>query len=147
MTEFFDISTSPTPVLNNLSPNSGLTTGGTMVTIAGSGFAYGATVMIGGVPATNVEVVNSSSITFRTPAHEAGVVSVTVKNTNGRSTALGGGYTYSLSVETTLLADDFNDNALDQGKWIAGNLFSGPTDLVVQAKEVNQRFEIGFACS
>ncbi|HEX5736740.1 MAG TPA: alkaline phosphatase family protein [Blastocatellia bacterium] len=144
MTEFFDLSTSPTPVVSSVTPNTGPTAGGTSITINGSGFTTGATVIIGGVPATNVTVAGGTTITALTPAHAAGAVDVMVTNTNGLSTTLTGGFTYVLpSGETVLLADDFNDNSLDGAKWVAGNLYSGFTDSSIAAIERNQRFEIG----
>src|SRR6185503_21158417 len=84
MSEFFDTSSSPTPSLSTVSPNSGGAAGGTSVTITGSGFTTGAIVMIGGAPAANVNVLNSTSIACTTPAHATGSVNVTVTNTNGR---------------------------------------------------------------
>ncbi|HJQ71510.1 MAG TPA: IPT/TIG domain-containing protein [Blastocatellia bacterium] len=144
MTEFFDMSTSPTPVVNSVSPNTGTTAGGTSITITGSGFTTGATVMVGGVPATSVNVSSGTTITAVTPAHAAGAVDVRVTNTNGLGGTLAGGFTYvQPGGETVLLADDFNDNSLDGAKWVAGNLYSGFTDTSVAAVERNQRFEIG----
>ena len=52
----------------SISPNFGPVTGGTNVTIAGSGFVAGATVTVGGVAATNVIVASTSSITATVPA-------------------------------------------------------------------------------
>jgi hypothetical protein len=144
MAEFFDTSTSPTPNVSSVTPNSGTTAGGTSVTISGSGFTTGATLMIGGVPGTNVIVTNSTTITATTPAHAAGAVSVTVTNTNGLSGTRANGFTYTVPAgETVLLADDFNDNSLDQTKWQVGNLFSGFTDAGLPMLETNQRLEIG----
>ncbi|MFL6213183.1 MAG: IPT/TIG domain-containing protein [Blastocatellia bacterium] len=143
MAEFFDASTSPTPNVTGITPNTGLPAGGTSVTISGSGFTPGATVMIGGVPATNVSVTSNTTITATTPAHAAGTVSVTVTNTNGLSGTLTNGFTYSTpSGETVLLADDFNNNSLDLTKWNT-TLFSGFTDSSVPMAEANQRLEIG----
>lgn len=65
-------------VVTGISPSSGVTTGGTLVTITGSGFTAGSTVTIGGTPATNVNVVNSNQITARTPAHAVGTAVVQV---------------------------------------------------------------------
>ena len=145
MLEFFDTSTSPAPAVSAVSPNSGTTNGGTSVTISGSGFSTGATVMIGGLPATNINVTNSASITATTPAHAAGAVDVAVTNTNGLRSTLNGGYTYTSTppTETVLLADDFNDNSLNTTKWTASNLFSGFTDPGLPTLETNQRLEIG----
>jgi hypothetical protein len=68
------------PTATNVSPDSGSTTGGTAVTITGTNFATGATVTFGGSAATNVVVVNSTTITVSTPAGSAGAVTVTVTN-------------------------------------------------------------------
>ena len=87
--------TPPVPTLTSISPNSGPTTGGTHVTITGNYFAAGATVKIGGVAATNVTVVSTTSITCTTPAHPAaGAVNVVVANPTGVSGTLTGGFTY-----------------------------------------------------
>jgi hypothetical protein len=61
----------PIPNVNTVSPNNGPTTGGTPITINGTGFASGATVVIGqgnmsgagAIPATDVVVVSSNQIT------------------------------------------------------------------------------------
>jgi len=54
------------PTITSISPNSGPTTGGTSVTINGSGFQSGATVTFGGVPA-QITTVSGSAITAATP--------------------------------------------------------------------------------
>src|SRR6476619_6225268 len=71
--------------VTSISPNTGSTFGGTTITITGSNFSAGATVSIGGVPATNIAVVGSSSITAMTGEHAAGAVGVSVSS--GGSTA------------------------------------------------------------
>lgn len=86
--------TNPAPTVTAVSPNAGTASGGTSVTITGTGFLSGATVTFGGTAATNVVVANSTSITARTPAHVAGVVNVVVTNTDTQSGTLTNGYTY-----------------------------------------------------
>ena len=86
------------PTVTSVSPNNGATTGGTAVTITGTNFASGATVTFGGAAASNVVVVNSTTITATTPAG-TGVVTVTV-TVNGQSGSLVNGFTYSGSVPT-----------------------------------------------
>ena len=76
-----------------ISPNAGPVTGGTSVTLTGTGFAAGATVTFDGVAATNVVVVNATTITATAPAHAAGVVNVVVM-TSGQTLPLSHGYTY-----------------------------------------------------
>jgi len=80
--------------VTSVSPTSGGTTGGTRVTIAGTGFQSGASVTFGGTAATSVTVSSSNSITARTPPHAAGTVNVTVTNPNAQSATLVNGYTY-----------------------------------------------------
>jgi hypothetical protein len=135
----------PAPSVSGITPNSGTTAGGTSVTISGSGFVSGATVSIGSTTATNIVVVNGSTITATTPAHAAGTMNVVVQNSDGQSGTLVNGYTYTSPPpggETVLLADDFNDGAIDGSKWITNNLFSGFTDSTVALQETTQ-FRIG----
>jgi hypothetical protein len=56
------------PSISGLSPNLGPTSGGTTVTITGTNFAAPATVSFTATPATNVVVVNSTTITATSPA-------------------------------------------------------------------------------
>jgi Domain of unknown function (DUF1929)/IPT/TIG domain/Glyoxal oxidase N-terminus len=91
----FTAVSNPTPTLTGISPASGTAAGGTAVTITGTGFLAGATVIMGGTPATGVTVVNSTSITAITPAHDAGTVDVVVSNTEQHAGTLPNGYTYT----------------------------------------------------
>ena len=82
------------PTLSSISPSNGGLAGGTAVTITGTNFLTGATVTFGTAAATNVVVVNSTTITATTPAESAGTVNVTVTNTSGLSGSLASGFTY-----------------------------------------------------
>ena len=73
----------PPPVVN---PQIGLTQGKTLVTILGAGFDPAAKVNFDTVDnedATEVVVVDSGTITCRTPAHAAGIVNVVITNPDG----------------------------------------------------------------
>src|SRR4029077_9328211 len=72
------------------------------VTITGTNFVTGATVTIGGAAATNVAVVNSTSITARTPAHTAGAATVTVTNPNSETGSLNNAFTYASTTMPTI---------------------------------------------
>ena len=85
------------PTISKISPNSGSTNGGTVVTITGTKFISGATVTFGGTAATNVTAVSSTSITATTPAHAAGAVNVVVTDSSGSGT-LTNGFTYTATV-------------------------------------------------
>ena len=89
------------PTVTRISPNAGATTGGTAVTITGTGFRSGATLSVGNRLATNVTVVSDTQITATTPPGVAGLVNVTVTNPGGLATALSGAYTYAGTVSVS----------------------------------------------
>jgi len=87
------------PSITSITPNSASTAGGTVVNIVGTGFQTGATVTIGGVAATDVNVVSATSITAKTPvgpaSEEAGIpLDVIVTNPDGSSATLTRGFSY-----------------------------------------------------
>jgi hypothetical protein len=71
------------PVLTSISPSIGLPAGNTTVTITGSNFTGTTGATIGGVSASNFSVVNSTTITCRTPAGTAGAKDVVVTKPGG----------------------------------------------------------------
>jgi hypothetical protein len=85
----------PPPSLQGVSPRSGDPSGGTAVTLTGTGFAPGVTVTFGGAAAT-VSAVTATSIAVTAPAHAAGAADVTVTNPDGRSSTRAGGFEYLL---------------------------------------------------
>ncbi|MEW5795919.1 MAG: Ig-like domain-containing protein [Candidatus Zixiibacteriota bacterium] len=93
------------PILTSLNPNTGTATGGTVVTVNGSGFdPAGATVLFGltSVPAT---VVTPFQLTVTTPPGSVGAaVDVTVTNTASGlvSNTLIGGYIYAANATPVL---------------------------------------------
>ncbi|MBI2837790.1 MAG: IPT/TIG domain-containing protein [Acidobacteria bacterium] len=82
------------PTVASVTPSRGPQAGGTRVSISGTGFVAGATVSIGGTAASDVAVVNSTSISATTPPHSAGTVSVDILNPDGQMGSLAAGYTY-----------------------------------------------------
>jgi hypothetical protein len=83
------------PTVTAVSPASGPVAGGTSVTITGTNFAGTPTVEFGANAATNVVVLNSTTITATAPAGAAGVVNVTVTTAGGTSgTSAADRYTY-----------------------------------------------------
>jgi hypothetical protein len=77
----------------SMSPAAGPPSGGTNVTISGMLFESGATVAIGGQPATNVNVAGPTQITATTPALPAGSLNnVVVTNSNGTGGTLVNGF-------------------------------------------------------
>jgi hypothetical protein len=84
----------PAPTVTNVKPDNGPPAGGTAVTIRGTNFSTGVGVTFGAMAATNVVVVNSTTITAITPAQAVGPVTVTL-TLGGRSGSLVNGYTYN----------------------------------------------------
>jgi hypothetical protein len=99
---FFDISNvdfsivepGPAPTLESLDPTAGTPSGGTSVTLTGTNFVSGATVLFGAVPAASVTFNSATSLTAVTPAQSPGVVNVTVTNPDAQSATLNAAFTY-----------------------------------------------------
>jgi hypothetical protein len=88
----------PAPTVAYVEPNAGPVEGGTTVTITGTGFQTGATVTFADTEAaTDVVVVNSTTITAITPAHDPGAANVKVTNPDEQSGGIGGGFAYGKS--------------------------------------------------
>jgi hypothetical protein len=76
------------PKVTHLTPSTGPTSGGTRVTVHGSGFAAGAVVRFGTRAATHVSVVSATEVIVTAPPG-SGTVHVTVTSTGGRSVPTG----------------------------------------------------------
>jgi hypothetical protein len=73
------------PAITQLSPASGTLAGGTAVTITGTSFYPGATVTVGGTPASPVVVNSATSLTITTPAGSDGPAAVVVTNPDAQA--------------------------------------------------------------
>ena len=100
----FTATANAAPTVSSVTPNTGTTSGGTSISIAGTGFLPNADVLIGGTPATQVSVVSATVITATAPANAAGAVSVTVTNYDGLSGTNATGYTYKANAAPTVTA-------------------------------------------
>ena len=72
------------PQVTSISPNTGATTGGTSVTITGSGLTGASMVDFGAVAATGFAVISDTSVTATSPAG-TGTVNITVQTPSGTS--------------------------------------------------------------
>ncbi len=101
------------PEISEVSPSEGYATGGTAVTISGSGFTTteDTTVTFDGTNALDVAVVDSTTITCTTPAHASGSVDVACSNSNGADT-LAGGFTYTVEPEINGLTHTRSSNQI-----------------------------------
>ncbi len=95
-TGVLDISVISTPVIDTISPSFGPASGGTAITIIGTGFlgGEGDDVTIGGTEATNIDFVSDTEITATTPAGAGGPANVVVANYDGGRTTSVGGFSY-----------------------------------------------------
>ncbi len=80
----YSLSSSSIPAVSSISPNIGPTSGGTLVTVTGSGFISGDTVMFGSNASTDVNVLSSTEITAVSPLGSS-EVDITVVSTSGTS--------------------------------------------------------------
>jgi hypothetical protein len=81
--------------IGGVTPASGPTTGGTGVTITGSGFTEEVTGgSIGGVPFQNFVVINDTTISAVTPPHAPGSVSVTLNLFTGATVTRPNAFVY-----------------------------------------------------
>ena len=80
--------------IDTVSPSSGPASGGTGVTLTGSGFTGATSLTFGGTAATSLNVVSSTSVTAVTPAHATGAVNVVITTPSGSGTKTNG-YTYA----------------------------------------------------
>ncbi|MGV9993742.1 IPT/TIG domain-containing protein [Streptomyces sp. NPDC003374] len=74
-----------TPAVTGLTPLQGPVTGGTAVTLTGTGLTGATAVVFDGVPAASFTVDSATRITAVTPAHTAGAAAVTVTTPGGTS--------------------------------------------------------------
>ena len=88
------------PTVVAVSPALGPSVGGTSITITGTGFVSGATVSLGGVPATGVVVASATSITATSPAGTPGSAVVTITNPDTQSSTLSGAFTFQYPAPT-----------------------------------------------
>ncbi|MGC9960588.1 MAG: IPT/TIG domain-containing protein [Acidimicrobiales bacterium] len=85
-----------TPVVSAVNPSGGALTGGTVVTLTGTGFVPGLTaISFGSDPATSVSCSSATSCAATSPAESAGIVDVTVATAGGgSSTSVSDAFSY-----------------------------------------------------
>ncbi len=102
------------PTLSSASPNAGVKTGGTPVTLTGTNLTGTTSVTFGGLSAGNVVVVSDTEVTVVTPAYnQDGAVDIILTTPVGTAT-LHNGYTYGTAPTITSLSPA-------QGPVTAGN--------------------------
>ena len=85
----------PTLKVTAITPSVGSTTGDTAVTITGTEFMAGATVTIGGIPATAIVVQSTTSISAIAGVRPAGGAADVVVTSGGKTATLSNAFTFS----------------------------------------------------
>lgn len=111
-------------------PNFGPTAGGTRVTVSGSGFSSGATVRIGALPATDVDVLSPESLEATTPPGSPGLANVTVTQ-GALSDTLVGGFAYQAAMDLWVVTPDQGSQAGGTFITLTGAGFPADSDVLV----------------
>jgi peptidoglycan/xylan/chitin deacetylase (PgdA/CDA1 family) len=77
----------PAPYIRGIAPTSGRTSGGTRVTVVGTGFTQVTAVRFGSIRGLSVHVVSATKLLVTSPAHAAAVLGVQVVSAHGGSAA------------------------------------------------------------
>ncbi len=124
------------PAVSGVQPNAGLVSGGTEVTITGTGFAEATAVKFGAHPASSFKVLSPTAITAIAPAG-TGTVDVTVSNPGGSSSpASADHFTYvPVDREPTITAVEPASGPAAGGTavTITGKRFAGTTSVTFGA--------------
>ena len=109
---------SPAPTITSISPDSGLTMGGTSVVITGTNFVDIQSVLFDGYVAVYT-VDSPTQITAISPAHSQGIVTISVNNSGGSAPT---NFTYTDTFECSLGGTFFvSGNTLSTSSNCAGN--------------------------
>jgi hypothetical protein len=116
------------PDLTAVNPGTGPITGGTSVTLTGTGLTGTTSVTFDGLPATSVTVVNATTVTALTPSHSAGLVDVQLTTPDGSDT-LANAFTYVAA--PTLVSVNPTDGPAIGGTTVTltGTGLTGTTDV------------------
>ena len=115
------------PTVTSISPTSGVSTGGTVVTITGTDLTGGLIVDFGSTPASNVTVISSTEIMATSPAG-TGTVNVTVTGPDGVSaTSAATQFTYMIVPTVTGITPAARALAGGTTVTITGTSFTGAT--------------------
>jgi hypothetical protein len=116
------------PTVTSISPTQGPLSGGTTVTINGTGFTGSPNVYFGTVQASNVTVVSATKITCTDPPEAAGTVNVTVTDPGGTSaTSTNDQFTYTTAPIVTGLSPSQGPIQGGTTVTLTGSNFTGAT--------------------
>jgi hypothetical protein len=117
----------PVPQLTGISPDSGSISGGTRVTITGTGFTGAKEVMFAGLPGTDLIIADDEHLTITTPAHPAGTVPVAITSSAGLGESPGPATMFRYEILLPKLTGIFPDNGSVNGGTVVTLTGSGFT--------------------
>jgi hypothetical protein len=125
------------PTLTSITPNSGSTGGGTVVTLIGTNLRGTTDVLFGTTEAVGIDVIDDNTVEATAPAHASGSVSVTVKTYSGTSGAVT--FTYNAAPAPSVTGLDTNTGPTYGGSivTITGNYFSGASAVKFGSLDAN----------
>ncbi|MGZ6927941.1 MAG: beta strand repeat-containing protein, partial [Acidimicrobiia bacterium] len=116
------------PTVTSVTPSSGPASGGTSVTIGGTGFSGATAVKFGTTAAASFTVNNANQITATSPAHAGGTVDVTVTTPSGTSpTGAADQFTFVPAPTVTSVTPSSGSTSGGTSVTIAGTDFTGAT--------------------
>ncbi|NVI85585.1 putative Ig domain-containing protein, partial [Janthinobacterium sp. BJB401] len=122
------INAQPPPTITGVTPASGPASGGTAVTITGTGFTGVTALKFGANNGVAVTVVNATTMTATSPAGSAGTVNVTVTASGGTSaTGAANQFTYIPAPTVTSISPTAGPTAGGGSVIITGTGFTGAT--------------------
>ena len=114
-------STTFPPTISSISPALGSVSGGTSVVITGTNFSGTSVVVFGAALAVDVIVVNSTTITARSPASSAGSINVTVTTPGGTSSPVpADSFTYTNPAPVVLVTGSPSSATVSDGSGYSG---------------------------
>jgi len=126
------------PTVTSVSPSSGFTSGGALITITGTYFADVTEVTIGGVAVVEFTVIDSTTITATTDANVAGSASVLVTTSSGTNDA-NSLFEYVETAPTVLSVSPSGGSTLGGTSIeITGTNFAGTTEVTIGGVAVTE---------
>jgi hypothetical protein len=126
----FEFTPRSVPTVTSISPTSGPTSGGTAITITGTGFTGATSVSFGGYPGKNVVVVSPTTITVTSPAYAAGLHYLQVTTPEGTSGKVAAaGFTYEAAPSVTSVSPKTGPTSGGTKVTITGTGFTGATSV------------------
>ncbi|WP_234312596.1 IPT/TIG domain-containing protein [Streptomyces seoulensis] len=115
------------PTINTINPTQGPTTGGTTVTLTGTGMTGSTAVRFGSTNATSFTVNSATRITAVSPPRAAGATAVTVVHPTGNSNSVTFTYVVAQVPQVTGVSPANGPTAGGTGVVLTGTGFTGAT--------------------